>query len=68
MISKIPGWLNFLILWVFYVLISIGVVCFWRFITGVVPGTAEVIVIMSAVYAGGYLAKWRYQGGGWRFW
>ena len=68
MIDRLPGWLNFLVLWLFYVLLSLGLILLWCYFVGKAPLLSEFVLLMSAVYAGGYLAKWRYQGGGWRFW
>ena len=64
MISKIPGWLNYILLGAFYlalltlidVAVGLGTSLTARF-------------IFAYFYAGGYLAKWRErQGGGWTFW
>jgi len=62
MISKIPGWLNFLLLAAFYyVLLSL-----LRYYTGA-QCDRWFLVMVCLFYSGGYLAKWRWQGGGWRF-
>jgi hypothetical protein len=69
MINKIPGWLNFLILWMFYLVLSTAVILLWHFFVGKFPELSEYVLLMTAIYAGGYLSKWREkQGGGWRFW
>ena len=64
MIDKIPGWLNFIILTVFY----FGIFALIRPIFKIEIGNKDLLII-CLFYAGGYLAKWREkQGGGWRFW
>jgi len=81
MIKRIPGWLNFVLLFVFYVLFFYGFLSFifWavklfmiffrRFGQVGLFVSCIVIVMMCLIYAGGYLAKFREkQGGGWRFW
>jgi hypothetical protein len=64
MIKSIPGWLNFLGLWVVYFLIGWGLdaLCGWH-------TDKRFIAFYSAMFCGVYLAKWRwYEGDGWHFW
>jgi len=69
MIDRLPGWLNFIILWLFYFIVTSGVLLLWRLLLGRYPEPFEQAMIISMFYAGGYLAKWREkQGGGWSFW
>lgn len=66
MIERIPGWLNFLLLFVFYVFLIDGVLLFWEFSISLIGRRATIACL---IFAGGYLSKWREkQGGGWRFW
>ena len=64
MINKIPGWLNYMVLGLFYLAILT--------LIDVALGLETSLVarfIFAYFYAGGYLAKFREkQGGGWRFW
>lgn len=92
MIKSIPGWLNFLILWLAY--FSLTVVLNYavnslrqrlRFGRELREGSLgpvhitpqkkkwfELIdwtfcLLITAVYCGAYLAKWRFYDGGWHF-
>lgn len=59
MIKSFPGWLNFIVLWALYSILGVGLSFLyegWR-----------LALILCAVYAGGYLAKWRFYDGGWHF-
>jgi len=63
MIKGIPGWLNFIILSVFYyVLLSL-----LRYYLHA-DCDRWFLVMVCMFYAGGYLSKWKNDGGGWRFW
>ena len=70
MINKIPGWLNMVLLWHIYFIVGLlvyGVLA----VTKMVPWLWWVVGfewIMSAIHAGLYLAKWRFDKDGWRFW
>lgn len=63
MIKQIPGWANFLLLWLFYFLVSWGVsaLCRWQ-------ADLRFIGFITAMFCGAYLAKWRFMNGEWRFW
>ena len=61
MIKRLPGWLNFIILWALYFLV------FWL-LSLAIKDTLSLVLCASAVYAGGYLAKWRFYDDGWHFW
>jgi len=54
MIKQLPGWLNFILLWVFYfgVGILLDLICGWH-------TDKRFIGFFTAFYAGGYLAKYR---------
>ena len=66
MIDKCPGWLNYLLLFVFYVFLMKAVLLFWQLAVSLLGGNAVIVIV---IFAGGYLSKWREkQGGGWRFW
>lgn len=60
MIKSLPGWINFLMLWAAYF------VAVW--LLSLVFDGWRLALVMSAVYAGGYLAKWRFYEDGWHFW
>jgi hypothetical protein len=62
MIKQLPGWANYLALWAFYMLISwlMCLVTGWK-------ADWRLLAFITAVYAGGYLAKWRFHDGGWHF-
>jgi len=63
MIKRVPGWLNYLLLWAFY--FAVGILL--DFICGF-HTDKRFIGFFTATYAGGYLAKWRFcDGDGWRF-
>ena len=55
MIAKIPGWLNFFLVWLFYYLIMEGL----KWWTGFQVDD-NYIKFSTCVYAGAYLAKWRF--------
>jgi hypothetical protein len=63
MIKSIPGWINFFLLWLFY----FGVMWFigWLFKAHY---DLWYLGLITAVYSGSYLAKWRFDNGEWRFW
>lgn len=65
MIERLPGWVNFLLLVVFYVFLMKGVLLFWEFAVSMLGENAVKVIV---IFAAGYLAKYRWQGGGWRFW
>ena len=80
MVKWLPGWLNFIFLFVFYSFTLYGLSLFIKFMMKLYAMLlAEfgqfalvVAIILLAVfplfYAGGYLAKWREEkGGGWSF-
>ena len=52
MIKRLPGWLNFILLWVFYFGIGLllDLICGWH-------TDKRFIGFFTAFYAGGYLAK-----------
>lgn len=62
MIPKIPGWLNFILLTAFYY--GIFTLLDLLFNLGIMSKSR---LIITMFYAGGYLSKWRWQGGGWSF-
>ena len=62
MIKRLPGWLNYLFLWVFYFLVGILLDLICGFHTD-----KRFIGFFTAFFAGGYLAKWRFMDGEWRF-
>jgi len=67
-IDRLPGWLNFIVLWLFYFITISVFLLIWRSLAGRYPNPFEQALIVSMFYAGGYLSKWREkQGGGWRF-
>ena len=73
MISKIPGWLNFVLLSVFYCFFIYGAMLFMRFMSRLLfpffGASSPFVVFVAVLFAGAYLAKWREkQGGGWTFW
>ncbi len=63
MIRRLPGWLNFLLLWTFYFAVGwlMDLVCGWH-------TDRRFIGFYAAVFCGAYLAKWRFSDGEWRFW
>ena len=66
MIKRIPGWLNYLILWLVY----FGLGLFLRWVSGLEADTAY-IALFTAFYCGAYLSKWAYNANNdneWRFW
>lgn len=64
MIKQLPGWLNFIILWLAYFGVGIALDALCRFHTN-----WRFIGFFTAFFAGAYLSKWRwYEGQGWRFW
>lgn len=68
MISRIPGWLNYLLLTAFYTLLFVGIYELLEWMFSIKKAWA-IIFVLSAVSAGSYLSKFRQQqGGGWRFW
>ena len=68
MLRRVPGWINYFLLWAFYSVLFVGIYYLLRW-AGVEMSDIGVIVVMSAIYSGAYLAKWRYtEGKGWRFW
>jgi len=68
MIKSLPGWLNFFLLWIFYSVLFGGIYLLLKWLFKF-DQVLSIMVIMSAFYAGAYLAKWREkQGGGWVFW
>ena len=64
MIKSLPGWINFLLLSVGYAIVVFLLRWFLK-------SQCEdwFLVIMVTIYAGGYLAKWRYyKDGSLKFW
>jgi len=60
-----PGWLNFLLLFIFYIFLMKAMILFWNYAVSLIGEDTTIAVV---IFAGGYLAKWREkQGGGWRF-
>ena len=81
MIKRIPGWLNFILLFIFYSFVFYGFMHFvllmiylygrllHRFGNVSLLVAIIFLIMIPLFFAGGYLAKWREkQGGGWRFW
>ena len=69
MIKRLPGWLNFIVLCLFYLLLTSGVIFLWRILSGSYPSPYAQNFLVGLFYAGGYLSKWREnQGCGWSFW
>lgn len=62
MIKQLPGWANYFLLFGIYS----GLGFLLRWMSGSKCETWFVLLMM-AVYAGGYLAKWRFYNGKWRF-
>jgi len=60
MIKSIPGWANYVILWGLYFIIA--------FLLSLAFDGWRLALVISTVYAGGYLAKWRFYDEGWHFW
>jgi len=63
MIKALPGWLNFVLLWLAY----FGLGLFLRLVSGLKADTAF-IALFTAFYCGCYLSKWRFHDKGWHFW
>lgn len=64
MIKQLPGWLNYILLWAFYLLVGLALDAAGGWHTD-----RRFIGYFAAFFAGGYLAKWRfYDKDGWRFW
>ena len=63
MIRRLPGWANFLLLWLLYFLVAWGMdaLCGWH-------TDKRFIGFITAIFCGGYLAKWRFTDNEWRFW
>ena len=63
MIKQLPGWANWIALWLVYMFAGftfyfiLGYEVDWRY-----------IVVICALHAGIYLAKWRFNEGNWKFW
>jgi len=62
MIKKLPGWLNFIGLFSIYFIVGILLDLACGFHTD-----KRFIGLLTSFFAGGYLAKWRFMDGGWRF-
>lgn len=67
MIKNLPGWLNFFILWAAYFLLTIGVDFFLLKVKYHKRMHWLLDFVITSVYCGGYLAKWRFYDGGWHF-
>ena len=67
----VPGWLNFIILFMAYCMLAIGYLYFIRFINGLLePFFAENsrdVIDLILGFCGCYLAKWRFYDGGYHF-
>jgi hypothetical protein len=63
MIKRLPGWLNYLLLWLVYFAVGVGFDALCGFHTD-----KRFIGGFTALYAGAYLAKWRFDKDEWRFW
>ena len=63
MLRNIPGWLNFILLWIAYFGLGVGL----KAITGFACDI-RFIALFTAFYCGAYLAKWRFSDGKFRFW
>jgi len=73
MIPKLPGWLNFIVLANFYLVLAyelLKLFTLWAKLFYPFFGIGSLFFIyVITVFAGAYLSKWREkQGGGWRFW
>lgn len=66
MIKNIPGWANFIILVIFYVILAKGLLMLWALADKIMnPEAVKVLVLYAAMY----LSKWSLkQGGGLTFW
>lgn len=60
MIKEWPGWINYLILWGIYFLLTafIDAICYWTKIYPMMHWFLDAFI--SGIYTGGYLAKWRF--------
>jgi hypothetical protein len=64
MIKQLPGWLNYILLWLVYFAVGVGFDALCGFHTD-----KRFIGGLTAFFCGAYLAKWAYvEGEGWRFW
>lgn len=63
MIKQLPGWINFLLLSVVYAIVVL-------LLRWMLKSQCEdwFLAVMVFMYAGAYLAKWRYHNGEWHFW
>lgn len=59
MIKNLPGWVNYLLLWLGYLLLTVFI--HWTFNHFVWSWeNVRFDMIITAVYCGAYLAKWRF--------
>ena len=58
MVSRLPGWVNFLLLVIFYCVIFYVMILFLEFVERLFGSPRAVKVIL--LFAGVYLAKWRF--------
>ena len=67
MIKELPGWANFMVLWVAYS--GLTIFLDYLFVKGKKKREMDWLfdVFVASVYCGGYLAKWRFYGDGWHF-
>ena len=67
MIKELPGWLNFLVLWVVYSGLTVSLDML--FVKAKKKQQVDWLfdVFVASVYCGAYLAKWRFYDGGWHF-
>lgn len=64
MIKRLPGWLNFLILFAGYVILAEALN--FVFFKGRIDH--RFVALVCSFFCGGYLAKWRFFDNGWHFW
>ena len=62
MIKAIPGWANYVLLWVIYFALGLGL----KYITGF-EADNRYIALFTAFYCGAYLSKWRFHDNSWHF-
>lgn len=74
MIKSFPGWVNYLLLWLGYMILGFTLYFLFSGLSGVyLKGIERLFVvfyifIMTAIHCGMYLAKWRYHNGDLKFW
>lgn len=66
MIKEIPGWMNYLLLWIAYCVVGFFILGLIWVLFRKVP-VIGFLVISAMFHAGMYMAKWRYVNGKWQF-